>query len=186
MIRSLPSEAEDKHRITVGKVGAAHGIKGEMRVIPLTDFTERFRNMKEVMVGKELLHIESCKYHKQYVLLKFREYPRREQAEALTGKMLTIDRQDAAPLEEGEFYVFDIIGLKVLDLEGRELGTVENVLRTGSNDVYQAGKPDGGELLIPALRAVVKEINISGGIMRVEMPEEITAGRQEGEGSHAH
>ena len=69
MIRSLPSEAKSKNRITIGKVGAAHGIKGEMRIIPLTDFTERFSTMKEVMVGNELLHIESCKYHKQYVLL---------------------------------------------------------------------------------------------------------------------
>ena len=187
MIRSLPSEAKSKDRITIGKVGAAHGIKGEMRIIPLTDFTERFSTMKEVMVGNELLHIESCKYHKQYVLLKFREYPQREQAEALTGKMLTIDRQEAAPLAEGEFYTFDIIGLKVLDPAGKELGTVENVLRTGSNDVYQVRKPDGGELLIPALKAVVKEINIPGGTMTVEMPEEITAGGKKAEGdSHAH
>ena len=65
-------------RITIGKVGAAHGIRGELRVIPLTDFTERFRSMKEVMVGTELLHIESCKYHKQYILMKFCEYPERE------------------------------------------------------------------------------------------------------------
>ena len=174
MIRSLPSEAKSKDRITIGKVGAAHGIKGEMRIIPLTDFTERFSTMKEVMVGNELLHIESCKYHKQYVLLKFREYPQREQAEALTGKMLTVDRQEAAPLAEGEFYTFDIIGLTVYDMDGKELGKVENVLRTGSNDVYQARRTDGGELLIPALKAVVKEIDVPGGRMVVEMPEEIS------------
>ena len=188
MIKSLQSAAKtkDKNRITIGKVGAAHGIKGEMRIIPLTDFTERFRTMKEVMVGKELLHIESCKFHKQYVLLKFAEYPRREQAEALTGRMLTIDRSEAAPLEEGEFYTFDIIGLKVLDPEGVELGTVENVLRTGSNDVYQARRPDGGELLIPALKAVVNKIDVAGGSMVVDMPEEISAGKREDEGADGH
>ena len=144
-----------------------------MRIIPLTDFTERFAQMKEVMVGNELLHIESCKYHKQYVLMKFREYPVREEAMRLTGRLLTVDRSEAVPLEEGEYYTFDIIGLTVYDMDGRELGCVENVLRTGSNDVYQTRRTDGGELLIPALKAVVKEIDVAGGRMAVDMPEEI-------------
>ena len=126
----------DKNRVTIGKVGAPHGIHGEMRIIPLTDFVERFETMKEVMVGSEMLHIESCKYHKQYVLMKFKEYPVREAAMSLTGKLLTVDRSEAAPLQEGEYYTFDIIGLTVYDMDGKELGKVENVLRTGSNDVY--------------------------------------------------
>ena len=161
-----------KDRVTIGKVGAAHGIHGEMRIIPLTDFTERFADMKEVMVGDELLHIESCKYLKQFILLKFREYPVREDAMRLTGRLLTVDRSEAVPLEEGEFYTFDIIGLTVYDGAGTELGTVENVLRTGSNDVYQARRPDGRELLIPALKAVVKQIDVAGGRMVVDLPEE--------------
>ncbi|MDY4474643.1 ribosome maturation factor RimM [Mitsuokella sp.] len=177
MTRLSPSAANKKKRqamagrITIGKVGAAHGIHGELRIIPLTDFIERFAEMKEVMVGDELLHIESCKYHKQFVLLKFREYPVREEAMKLTGRLLTIDRSEAAPLDEGEFYTFDIIGLTVFDEAGKELGTVENVLRTGSNDVYQARTPDGAELLIPALKAVVKRIDVPGGCMVVSMPE---------------
>lgn len=145
-----------------------------MRIIPLTDFAERFAQMKEVMVGDELLHIESCKYHKQHVLMKFREYPSREEAARLTGRLLTVDRSEAVPLEEGEYYTFDIIGLAVYDKDGKELGRVENVLRTGSNDVYQARRIDGGELLIPALKAVVREIDVPGGRMVVDMPEEIS------------
>ena len=175
MTRLSPSAAKKnaaKDRVTIGKVGAAHGIHGEMRIIPLTDFTERFADMKEVMVGDELLHIESCKYHKQFILLKFREYPVREDAMRLTGRLLTVDRSEAVPLEEGEFYTFDIIGLTVYDEAGTELGTIENVLRTGSNDVYQARRPDGRELLIPALKAVVKEIDVAGGRMVVDLPEE--------------
>ena len=164
----------DKNRVTIGKVGAPHGIHGEMRIIPLTDFVERFETMKEVMVGSEMLHIESCKYHKQYVLMKFKEYPVREAAMSLTGKLLTVDRSEAAPLQEGEYYTFDIIGLTVYDMDGNELGKVENVLRTGSNDVYQARRTDGGELLIPAPKAVVKEIDVPGGRMVVDMPEEIS------------
>src|SRR5574344_470104 len=112
-------------RVTIGKVGAVHGIHGELRIIPLTDFIERFETMTEVMVGDELLHIESCRYHKQDVLMKFREYPVREDAMRLTGRLLTVDRSEAAPLEDGEFYTFDIIGLTVYDVEGTELGTVE-------------------------------------------------------------
>ena len=158
--------------MTIGKVGAVHGIHGELRIIPLTDFIERFETMTEVMVGDELLHIESCRYHKQDVLMKFREYPVREDAMRLTGRLLTVERSGAAPLDDGEFYTFDIIGLTVYDVEGTELGTVENVLRTGSNDVYQTRLTAGGELLIPALKAVVKEIDIKGGRMVVDMPEE--------------
>ena len=173
MTRLSPSAAKKK-RVTIGKVGAAHGIHGERRIIPLTDFTERFASMKEVMVGDELLHIESCKYHKQYVLMKFKEYPVREDAMRLTGRLLTVDRSEAAPLSEGEYYTFDIIGLTVYDASGKELGQVENVLRTGSNDVYQIRRVDGGELLIPALKAVVKEIDIAGGRMVIDMPEEIS------------
>ena len=130
--------------------------------------------MKKVMIGDELLHIESCKYHKQCVLMKFREYPSRETARCLTGRLLTIDRDETVPLKEGEYYTFDIVGLTVYDMDGRELGHVENVLRTGSNDVYQTRRVDGGELLIPALKAVVKEIDVSGGRMLVDLPEEIS------------
>ena len=181
MIKSSPSGAKGakggnrhlppKGRITIGRVGAPQGIHGELRVVPLTDFPERFEGLKEVMVGDELLHVESVRYHKQFVLMKFREYAVREDARALTGRLLTVAREDAAPLGPGEFYTFDIIGLHVFDMEGAELGVVENVLRTGSNDVYQARGKDGKELLIPALKAVVKEIDVKGGRMTVELPE---------------
>ncbi|MSV24247.1 16S rRNA processing protein RimM [Selenomonas sp. WCA-380-WT-3B 3/] len=173
MTRLSPSGAE-KNRITIGKVGAPHGIHGEVRIIPLTDFADRFSSMTEVMVGEELLHIESCKYHKQFVLMKFREYPVREDAMHLTGRLLTVDRSEAAPLAEGEYYTFDIIGLSVYDKAGIKLGVVEHVLRTGSNDVYQVRCADGRELLIPALKSVVREISLEKGSMVVSMPEEIS------------
>ena len=72
------AELRDTQRVTIGKVGGPHGIHGEMRIIPLTDFPERFETLREVMVGEELLHVESVKYHKQFVLMQFREYPVRE------------------------------------------------------------------------------------------------------------
>ncbi len=164
----------EEGRIAIGKVGGPHGIHGEMRVIPLTDFADRFDTLEQVMVGEELLHVESVKYHKQFVLMKFREYPEREQAMRLTNRMMTVDRSEAAPLDEGEYYTFDIIGLRVEDPSGQELGTVTQVLRTGSNDVYAVRTPEGKELLIPALKRVVKEIDISGGRMVVELMEELS------------
>ena len=168
----LSQSVDKKDRIIIGKVGAVHGIHGELRIIPLTDFVERFANMKTVMVGNECLHVESCKYHKQFVLLKFREYPIREQAMQLMGRLLTIAREEASPLSEGEYYTFDIIGLNVFDRTGQELGAVESVLRTGSNDVYQVRNKDGKEYLIPALKSVVHAIDVSNGRMIVDLQKE--------------
>lgn len=174
MIKSSPSvdnAKSVKKRITIGRVGAPQGIKGEMRIIPLTDFPDRFFQLKKVMVGDELLHIDSCRYHKQFIILKFHEYPVREDAMALTGRLLTIAREDAVPLEEGEFYIFDIIGLTVFDDLGHNLGCIENVLRTGANDVYEIHATNGKSILIPALKSVVKKIDLAAGRMTVVMPE---------------
>jgi len=166
---SVPNTSNE--RIVIGRVGAAHGIRGELRIIPLTDFPERFAALREVMVGDELLHIESAKPQGKNFLMRFREYTVREDAQKLTGRLLTVARAEAAPLDEGEYYVFDIVGLAVYDEENNELGTVENVLRTGSNDVYAVRSEDGHEILIPALRKVVRTIDVPNGRMTVRLSE---------------
>ena len=169
MSPSVPNTSNE--RIVIGRVGAAHGIRGELRIIPLTDFPERFAALREVMVGDELLHIESVKPQGKNFLMRFREYTVREDAQKLTGRLLTVARAEAAPLDEGEYYVFDIVGLTVYDEEDNELGTVENVLRTGSNDVYAVRSEDGREILIPALRKVVRTIDVPNGRMTVRLSE---------------
>ena len=169
MSPSVPDASNE--RLVIGRVGAAPGIRGELRIIPLTDFPERFSALREVMVGDELLHIESVKPQGKNFLMRFREYAVREDAQRLTGRLLTVARAEAAPLDEGEYYVFDIVGLTVYDEEDNELGTVENVLRTGSNDVYAVRSEDGREILIPALRAAVREIDVPGGRMTVRFPQ---------------
>ena len=169
MTRLSPSVPDG--RIVIGRVGAAHGIHGDLRVIPLTDFPERFTALREVMVGDELLHVAHVKPQGKNFLMRFREYTVREDAQRLTGRLLTVARAEAAPLDEGEYYVFDIVGLTVYDEEDNELGSVENVLRTGSNDVYAVRSEDGRELLIPALRAVVQSIDVPSGRMTVRLPE---------------
>lgn len=169
MTRLSPSVPDG--RIIIGRVGATHGIQGDLRIIPLTDFPERFAALREVMVGDELLHVERVKPQGKNVLVRFREYAVREEAQKLTGRLLTVARADAAPLDEGEYYVFDIVGLTVYDEEDNELGTVENVIRTGSNDVYAVRAEDGREILIPALRTAVLAIDVPGGRMTVRLPE---------------
>ena len=169
MSPSVPDASNE--RIVIGRIGAAHGIRGELRIIPLTDFPERFATLREVMGGDELLHIESVKPQGKNFLMRFREYAVREDAQKLTGRLLTVARAEAAPLDEGEYYVFDIVGLTVYDEEDNELGTVENVLRTGSNDVYAVRSEDGREILIPALRKVVRTIDVPNGRMTVRLSE---------------
>lgn len=172
MIKSLQSV--DKKRIVIGRVGAPHGIHGEVKIQSLTDFIERFDDLKEVLVGEELLHVISVRHDVKVIRMKFKEYAVREEAMKLTGKLLTVDRSQAAPLAEGEYYAFDIIGLCVYHIDGTELGVVENVLRTGSNDVYVARSKVGKEILIPALKSVVKDIDIPQGRMTVDMMQEIS------------
>ena len=160
-------------RVVIGKAGAPHGLRGEVRVIPLTDFPGRFESLREVFIGERVFHVEHVHYHRQFVLLTLAECTSREAAAKLTGELLRVAREDAAPLAEGEFYTFDIIGLAVLDMAGKRLGEVTNVLKTGSNDVYVVKKPDGADLLVPALKKVVREINIAEGFLRVDLQEEL-------------
>lgn len=169
--RSLRSVADG--RIVIGKAGAPHGLKGELRVIPLTDFPERFGSLREVFIGERMFHVEHVHYHRQFVLLTLAECASREAVAKLTGELLRVAREDAAPLAEGEFYTFDIIGLAAVDMTGKKLGEVTNVLKTGSNDVYVVKKTDGAELLVPALKKVVREINIAEGFLRVDLQEEL-------------
>lgn len=174
MTKSLPSEAKPP-RVVIGKAGAPHGLLGEVRVFPLTDFPERFRDMTGVYVGEERLSILGVRYQNDTILLRFSGYESRELAATLTGRLLSVDRAEAVPLSEGEYYTFDIIGLQVEDEAGNVLGAVKEVLQTGSNDVYVVKVPgDGQDLLIPALKSVVQRISIAEGKMVVRLMEEMT------------
>lgn len=152
MTKSLQSE----DKIIVGKVGAARGLDGTVRIIPLTDFDGRFDTLKEIFVGDKIFPIETVKHIGGQLFMKFTGIDSRETAKALTNKFLTVDRADAAPLDDGEFYTFDIIGCEVF-ADDKKLGTVTDVLKTGSNDVIEVD----GKNLIPALKSVVRSIDIA-------------------------
>ena len=153
MTKSLQSEVKE---IIVGKVGAARGLDGTVKIIPLTDFDGRFDGLEKISVGGKVFDIESVKHIGGQLFIKFAGVDSRESARALTNKFLTVDRKDAAPLDDGEFYIFDVIGCEVFDGD-KKIGTVTNVLRTGSNDVFEVDK----NILIPALKTVVKAIDIA-------------------------
>ena len=165
MTKSLRSEVD---KIIIGKLGAPRGLNGEMKLIPLTDFADRFDGLEEVFIDNGIRRIDYVKAVGNGLVIRFDGINDRNAAQLLTNKFLTVERSNAAPLSDGEFYTFDIMGLDVFALDGRQLGTVTDVLKTGSNDVFAARTPDGRELLIPALKAVVKDIDIEGGRLVID------------------
>ena len=149
-------QSEDK--IIVGKLGKVRGLDGSLKIISLTDFDGRFDNLTEIFVDDKIMKIERVKNIGGELFVKFFGVDNRELAKTLTNKFLKVDKKNAAPLEDGEFYTFDIVGCEVFDGE-KFFGKVENVLKTGSNDVFQVKGDE--EILIPALKSVVKKIDIA-------------------------
>ena len=142
--------------IIIGKVGAPRGLDGTLKIIPLTDFAGRFDGLTKISVGGKIFCVESVKHIGGQLFMKFADVDSRELAKTLTNKFLTVDRENAAPLAEGEYYTFDIVGCEVFRGVER-LGTVTNVLKTGSNDVFEVD----GKTLIPALKSVICSIDIA-------------------------
>ena len=159
-------------KVVIGKISAPHGVRGEVRIVPLTDFPERFENLKTVFLEDDSkMELESVKFSNKFIIAKFKNINSRNDIEIFNGKLLMLNRSDIPSLPEGEYYNFDIIGLEVIDDKGSKLGKITEVLKTGSNDVYVVeGKK---QLLVPALKKVVKEINLADGFMKVELLEEL-------------
>jgi len=159
--------------IVIGKIGAPQGVRGEVRIIPLTEFPERFKNLKvAVLDDGTSLPVESVRYHQQFVLLKFTGLNNRTAVEHLRNKLIKIEREDLMPLPEGHYHIFDMIGLTVYNEQQECLGKISDILQTGSNDVYVVEQRDKQPLLIPGLKTVVMEIDIPGGKMVVKLQEE--------------
>jgi 16S rRNA processing protein RimM len=161
--------------IAVGKVVAPHGVRGELRIMPLTDFPDRFESLAVVNLDEQTqLAIESVHYHKHYVLLKFKGYDSRNAIDCLRGKVLYITRDKLMPLPAGRFYHFDLIGLAVFTEAEKYLGKLTEIIETGSNDVYviEVDQPGAKPLLIPALKQVVKKVDLENKRMVVALQEE--------------
>lgn len=152
---------EDVEYIQVGKIVNTHGIKGDVKVLPLTDDAHRFDDLKKVYIGDDKLKLEITKvaYIKGNVLLKFKRYDNINDVEKFKNLIVWVDEEDKLKLPEDSYFLHDIIGLSVYLLDGTLLGKVKDILQPGANDVYVV-KGESGEHLIPAIKNVVKEINI--------------------------
>ena len=161
--------------LRVGVISSTHGVRGEVKVFPTTDDVQRFKKLKEVWLdtGKEklLLTIEGVKFFKQFAILKFKGYDNINDIEKYKGKELWVTRENAVPLEEDEYYIADLIGLKVVSDEGDELGELTDVLQTGANDVYCVRMKNGKEALFPAIAECVQNVDLEKGIMVVHVME---------------
>ncbi len=158
MTKSLPSEADD--RIIIGKVGAPHGVKGEVKIIPLTDFPERFYAMKMLTIGAKSFAVAKTRTATNgNPIIKLTDVDDRDAAACLTGQTVTVAKSETVPLKEGEYYAFDIVGLRVFDENDHYFGVVTDVLKTGSNDVYAVKDDAGRELFLPALKKIVRKID---------------------------
>ena len=150
---------EDRFRI--GVITATHGIKGEVKVFPTTDDVKRYDVLEKCFLEDgTLLKKKSVKYFKNLVILGFENVDSIEDAEKLLKKEIYVSREDAIPLEEGEYYVADIIGAEVFDEDNNKIGVLEDYLETGANDVYVIKNEQGKEILIPVVPFFIKKVDV--------------------------
>jgi len=151
--------------LAVGRVIKPHGVQGEVRVELMTDLPERFKWLKTVYVGERNprpVVVESVRFHQEFVLLKLAGYPTRTEAEALRNELLQVPEEEAIPLEEGEYFLHQLLGLEVQTEDGQSLGRLTDVLETGANNVFVVSGADG-EHLIPDIPDVVQAVDVVGG-----------------------
>ncbi len=150
--------------LQVGIISSTHGIRGEVKVFPTTDDVTRFKKLKEVLLdtGKEqlCLEVQWVKFFKQFAILKFKGYDNINDIEPYKGKSLFVTRENAVKLEQNEYFIADLMGLSVISDDGGLKGRLRDVIETGANDVYVIDLEDGRELLLPAIRECVLDVNL--------------------------
>ncbi|NNJ29082.1 ribosome maturation factor RimM [Lacrimispora defluvii] len=159
--------------LRVGVISSTHGVKGEVKVFPTTDDSARFKQLKKVILdtGREQidLEIEGVKFFKNMVILKFKGYDSIDEIEKYKGKDLLITRDLAVKLGPDENFIIDLIGLLVVKDDGEELGTLTDVIKTGANDVYEVRMTDGREVLLPAIKECVLNVDLEKKVVTVHM-----------------
>lgn len=161
--------------IVIGKISKPRGIKGEIRVLPLTDNPDRFNLLTEIEVETEretstLFDVEKCSFTSKEVILKLKGIDTRNQAEELKGCYITIREKQTISLEEGNYFVYEIIGLKAFDENGTPLGEVIEVRSNPGNDIYVLKKGDK-EHLIPAVKEFITDIDLENKTMTIKVIE---------------
>ena len=166
--------------LKVGIISSTHGARGEVKVFPTTDDAKRFKNLKEVLMdtGKEFcpLQIETVRFFKQFVILKFKDYDRLDDVEKFRGKALFVTREHAVKLNKDEYFIADLIGMNVTADDGILKGRLKDVLQTGANDVYVISLEDGRELLLPAIKECVLDISFEKNVIKIHILEGLLDG----------
>ena len=161
--------------LRVGVIANTHGIRGEVKVFPTTDEKERFKDLKKVILdmGKEqkVLEIQSVRFFKNLVILKFKGIDNINDIEMYKGKDLLVTREDAVPLEEGEYFIAELLDLDVYSDEEEKIGVLYDVMQTGANDVYVVKTEEGKEILLPAIDECILDINLEESRMTVHIME---------------
>ena len=161
--------------LQIGVITQTHGLRGEVKVFPTTDDAARFKKLKEVIMdtGRERLdmEIEGIKFFKQYVIVKFKGYDSINDVEKYKNAKLYVTRDKAVRLKKDEYFVADLIGMQVVTEEGEAFGTLKDVMATGANDVYvvERSGEDGAEVLMPAIKECVKNIDMETGVITVHI-----------------
>lgn len=161
--------------LQVGIIATTHGVRGEVKVYPTTDDITRFKKLKEVILdtGREKLtmEVEEVKFFKQMVILKFRGVDTLDEVTGYRRAGLYVTRDNAVKLEKDEYFIADLIGVEVYDESEKLFGRLADVITTGANDVYVIRMSDGGELLLPAIKQCILEVDLPGRRMKVHVLE---------------
>lgn len=150
-----------KDFLSIGQIINTHGIKGEVKVYPLTDDVKRFKKLKTIYLDDALKEVDWCKLQNDRVILKINGIDTLDDAVKLKQKYIYVKREDAVELKKGSYFIADIIGCSVHDENGTDLGVISDVIKTGSNDVYVV--KGSSELLVPALKDVVTDMDVENG-----------------------
>ena len=159
--------------LQVGAITQTHGLKGEVKVFPTTDDVKRFKKLKEVILdtGKEkmVLEIENVRFFKQFAILKFKGFENINDIERYKGKSLYVTRENAVKLKKDEYFIADLIDVKVYDEQDTYMGILKDVIVTGANDVYEIALEDGRTLLLPAIKQCVLDVDMGQRRMKVHV-----------------
>ena len=159
--------------LQVGVISSTHGVRGEVKVYPTTDDALRFKSLKKVILdtGKEQLplEIQNVKFFKQFVILKFKGIDNINDIERYKHCPLLIEREDAVPHEEDEHFIADMIGMQVVTEDGKQFGTLKDVMETCANDVYIISSEEHGEVLLPAIKECILDVDEEEGKMTVHL-----------------
>ena len=146
-------------KFEIGKIVNTFGIKGEVKVIPYTDDIEQFKKIKNIYVNNDVMEIESVRYHKNTIILKFKGIDTMNDAENIRNSILKIQRTKKK-LPQNTYYITDLIGVDVYTDEDKLLGKVKDIYNTGANDIYIVETSNNKEILLPAIKEVIKKVDI--------------------------